>query len=96
MKHLFGVKIKLVVNYVFALLVSLILVFPVVAQEASTKQIINGDNSVSLDLKLSELITRHKLTGTPAANQAIPDINSPKAQLGMKLFYSKALGGEIT
>ena len=48
----------------------------------------------SLDLQLTDLIKRHKLTGSPVTNQPIPDINSPKAQLGMKLFFSKSLGGD--
>lgn len=48
----------------------------------------------SLDLALSDLIKRHKLTGTPTPDTPIPDISSPIAQLGMKLFYSKSLGGD--
>lgn len=54
----------------------------------------NNKNSPSLDLKLYDLIKRHKLTGTPIPDQPIPDIASPKAQLGMKLFFSKSLGGD--
>ena len=49
-----------------------------------------------LDSKLSSIIKANKLTGKPTSNHAIPDINSPKAQLGMKLFYSKTLGGDNT
>ena len=57
--------------------------------QANDKKVIS-----SLDLQLFELINRHKLTGAPVLDQKIPDINSPKAQLGMKLFFSKSLGGD--
>lgn len=49
-----------------------------------------------LDLQLSSLIKQYGLTGKPRAEHPIPDIESPKAQLGMKLFYSKSLGGDKT
>jgi len=53
-------------------------------------------NNEQLDNKLSSIIKTNKLTGKPTSNQAIPSISSPKAQLGMKLFYSKTLGGDNT
>ena len=53
-------------------------------------------DNVQLDKKLSSIIKENKLTGKPTSNQPIPNINSPKAQLGMKLFYSKTLGGDNT
>jgi cytochrome c peroxidase len=34
------------------------------------------------------------LTGDPTARRTLPAISDPKAQLGMKLFFSKALSGE--
>ncbi len=49
-----------------------------------------------LDSKLSTIIASQRLTGIPTSNQIIPNINSPKAQLGMKLFYSRTLGGDNT
>ena len=33
------------------------------------------------------------LTGDPTTNRTLPDISDPKAQLGMKLFFTKGLGG---
>ena len=48
----------------------------------------------SLDQQLRSLTKQLKLTGIPKASSPLPSINSPLAQLGMKLFYSKALGGE--
>lgn len=48
----------------------------------------------SQDNELHKLIKQNGLTGLPAINRDIPDINSPKAQLGMRLFFSKALGGD--
>ncbi len=53
-----------------------------------------AENTSAIDLELSDLIKRHKLTGRPTPATPIPDINSPIAQLGMKLFYSKSLGGD--
>ncbi len=53
-------------------------------------------SNTQLDIDLSSLITRHKLTGTPESDNPLASIDSPKAQLGMKLFYSKTLGGDNT
>ncbi len=53
-------------------------------------------NNEQLDSRLSTIIKTSKLTGKPHSNQPIPNISSPKAQLGMKLFYSKTLGGDNT
>jgi cytochrome c peroxidase len=49
------------------------------------------DEGILLDKKLHQLIKIHKLTGDPSVGRDIPSINSPKAQLGKKLFYTKAL-----
>lgn len=49
-----------------------------------------------LDKELLTIINKNGLTGTPTSDHDIPSINSPKAQLGMKLFYSKTLGGDNT
>ncbi len=49
-----------------------------------------------IDSQLTTLIKSHGLTGTPTSDHEIPNIDSPKAQLGMKLFYSKTLGGDNT
>ncbi len=34
------------------------------------------------------------LTGDPTTDRTLPDISDPKAQLGMKLFFSMGLGGD--
>ncbi len=47
-----------------------------------------------LDKELSALIKTNDLSGNPASGLSLPNIEDPKAQLGMKLFYSKALGGD--
>jgi cytochrome c peroxidase len=47
----------------------------------------------ALDRELQRLIRSHGLTGDPAKGVEIPDIQSPKAQLGMRLFFSKSLSG---
>ncbi len=48
-------------------------------------------NNDSIDTELSALIQEHKLTGDPSTGRDIPSIDDPKAQLGMKLFYTKTM-----
>ena len=47
--------------------------------------------SKKLDNNLRNLIVEHELTGDPSAGRVIPSISDPKAQLGMKLFYTKTM-----
>ncbi|GAA3921970.1 cytochrome-c peroxidase [Litoribacillus peritrichatus] len=47
-----------------------------------------------LDTNLSALIASENLTGDPTTNRDLPNITDLKAQLGMKLFYTKNLGGD--
>ncbi len=47
------------------------------------------------DAELRNLIIERGLSGDPAIGRALPSINSPKAQLGKKLFFTKALGGDL-
>lgn len=48
------------------------------------------------DAKLRQRIAELKLQGTPFPdNITLPAINTPKAQLGKKLFFSKALSGNM-
>lgn len=49
----------------------------------------------ALDEELRELIALRELTGDPAAGRDLPSIDDPLAQLGKKLFFTKALGGEF-
>jgi cytochrome c peroxidase len=42
---------------------------------------------------LRSIITSNNLTGDPAQGRTLPSITDPLAQLGMKLFFSKILGG---
>ncbi len=53
-----------------------------------------AQQSTNIDNDIRLLIKAHKLTGDAAKGIRVPSINSPKAQLGMKLFYSKTLGGD--
>lgn len=65
----------------------------------SNSQQDSGDDQSSddntLDLDLRELIASKDLTGDPAEGRSLPTIDDPVAQLGMKLFFSKALGGDM-
>ena len=54
----------------------------------------NSDDAIeTLDTKLSKLITLHALKGDPTLGKVLPNISDEKAQLGMKLFFTKSLGG---
>ncbi len=48
-----------------------------------------------IDTSLRALIVEHGLTGDPSSGRTLPSISDPLAQLGMQLFYTKALGGEF-
>lgn len=50
-------------------------------------------STTAVDTSLSELIAKYALKGDPSIGKELPVINSPKAQLGMKLFFTKSLGG---
>ncbi|HIO92999.1 MAG TPA: cytochrome-c peroxidase [Leucothrix mucor] len=52
------------------------------------------DIDASLDQKLRSLSKQLGLTGVPHSTLPLASIDSPLSQLGMKLFYSKSLGGE--
>ena len=50
--------------------------------------------STQTDTELRSIISAKNLTGDPLSEFTAPDINSATAQLGMRLFYSKSLGGD--
>ena len=52
-----------------------------------------ASSSPSLDEALQAIIQQHELRGDPGQDRSLPDINAPLAQLGKKLFFSKALSG---
>lgn len=49
----------------------------------------------ALDSDLRAIIVAQNLTGDPSTGRTLPDIEGPKAQLGMKLFFTKSLGGDL-
>lgn len=49
----------------------------------------------ALDEQLRALLAEQNHSANPAAGLLPPDIDTPLAQLGMKLFFSKSLGGEL-
>ncbi len=48
------------------------------------------DNAV-----LSSVVAEQQLVGDPSVGRSLPSIDDPLAQLGMKLFFSKALSGQL-
>ena len=50
--------------------------------------------SSSIDSQLQEIIVDNQLTGDPSTGKNTTNINSALSQLGMKLFFSKGLGGD--
>jgi cytochrome c peroxidase len=48
----------------------------------------------ALDEDIRAIIASKNLTGDPSKGKILPNIEDPKAQLGMKLFFSKSLSGE--
>lgn len=53
-----------------------------------------GSSSSSIDNEIKTLISNQNLKGDPSIGKTIPVISDSKAQLGMKLFFSKSLGGD--
>jgi len=49
----------------------------------------------TLDADVRAIIISQKLTGDPSTGRTLPNIEDPKAQLGMKLFFTKSLGGDL-
>ena len=47
-----------------------------------------------LDAQLRAIIAEQGLTGDPSAARDLPSIDEPMAQLGKKMFFTKALGGD--
>lgn len=55
----------------------------------------NSPDPETIDILLRDIINQHGLTGDPSAGRNLPTIFDPRAQLGMQLFFSKALGGDM-
>lgn len=53
---------------------------------------VNHDSAI--DKQLKQIIATNHLTGNAMQGRSTPDIKSPKAQLGMRLFFSTSLGGD--
>lgn len=61
----------------------------------NSKHYQNHHHTKKLDRQLRRIIRKNTLTGNPLSNRVVPSINSPQAQLGMDLFFSKSLGGNF-
>ncbi|MGB1255519.1 MAG: cytochrome-c peroxidase [Thiolinea sp.] len=91
-----------VINRQFRRIISLLFILAVSPGVAATAK--NADAGLSgsevstaphIDQQLNNIIRQHNLTGNPAKGLALPEISSPKPQLGMKLFFSKSLSGNL-
>jgi len=54
----------------------------------------NSNNKTNTDTTLQNLLSPYNLSGNALKDKVIPDILDPKPQLGMRLFFSKSLGGD--
>lgn len=55
----------------------------------------DGSGQNDLNAELRQIIAANGLTGDPSLGRNIPDVNDPLTQLGMKLFFTKALSGNM-
>jgi cytochrome c peroxidase len=80
-------------NYLNIILTTTVITFSVTAcQSSNTSGPSNNDRFI--DKQLKQIISENHLTGNVMQDRQTPDISSPKAQLGMRLFFSKSLGGD--
>ena len=49
----------------------------------------------TIDADIRSIIITKNMPGDPSTGRILPDIKEPKAQLGMKLFFTKSLGGDF-
>lgn len=55
----------------------------------------NNRGDVDVDARITELAAQQGLSGDPTSGRSLPDIADPMPQLGMRLFFSKSLGGDF-
>ncbi len=55
----------------------------------------SAEDDDTTPLRVRSIATVVGLTGDPTTNRDLPSITDPKAQLGMKLFFTRALGGDF-
>ena len=79
----------------FGIMILSIIVLLLAACQVVLVQPANPAVDTHIDPELRTLIAMHNLTGDPSIGRDIPHIESPVAQLGMKLFFTKALGGDM-
>ncbi len=54
-----------------------------------------SDNTAGSDEQLRSLIAEQQLTGDPSGGRTLPAVTDAKAVLGMELFFSLSLGGDL-
>ena len=64
-------------------------------RQSECLKVTNVLSEEKFDQQLRKIIAQHGLTGEPRNAHDLPSIIEPVAQLGKKLFFSKALGGDL-
>lgn len=84
---------KLSLKY-FLISILILLLSACTEQTSSPSSIIDDIIDENLDNELQSTLSNTNLTGDPTIGRTLPNINEPIPQLGMKLFFSKGLGGQ--
>jgi len=99
MHDLIAISVFLAMSSNFIAVMCVVLLLAACQDETVTHTIYQPDNSSANvlrsehDATLNTLIRQHGLTGNAQQGRILPAIESPLAQLGMQLFFSKALSG---
>ncbi|MFQ3236228.1 MAG: cytochrome c peroxidase [Paraglaciecola sp.] len=93
-------KINLTKTHYTVSAVSLLAMFILGCGESNEPQIPIADTPLAQVAKsearnVRAAIEGLNLVGDPSVGRRLPNINDPKAQLGMKLFFTKGLGGDF-
>lgn len=76
-------------------LLSLLIPLSLIAcDDEQIQALIDETTPKTIDERLEVAIASNNLTGNPIPGVTVPTVSSDKSQLGMRLFFSKALGGD--
>lgn len=81
-------------NHINTILVVTVILFSITACQSLSTSESTASVESAIDKQLKQIISTRHLTGNAMQGRQTPDIASPEAQLGMRLFFSKSLGGD--